>query len=101
LPVSLPAVIERYQHRYFKIKLSGDPGHDIERLRAVLATIAQYVSDARYTLDANEQYADCEALEHLLQGLRDLPQPLCIEQPLLREASRAPALKALRPLPRC
>jgi hypothetical protein len=96
LPVSLPAVIERYGHRYFKIKLGGDPARDMARLRAILATLARSVRDARYTLDANEQYAERDPLEALVAGLRDLPQPLYIEQPLPREASVAPALKSLR-----
>src|SRR5207249_10303089 len=55
LPVSLPAVIERYGHRYFKIKLGGDPVHDIERLRAVLSVLRRSVATMHYTLDANEQ----------------------------------------------
>jgi hypothetical protein len=49
LPVSLPAVIERYQHRYFKIKLSGDPGHDIERLRAVLLGLTHRERNGHYS----------------------------------------------------
>jgi hypothetical protein len=96
LPMSLPAAIERYGHRYFKVKLRGDPAHDIARLRAVLATLARSVPDPHYTLDANEQYADRDTLEALLEGLRNLPPPLYIEQPLPREASLAPALKSLQ-----
>jgi len=96
LPASLPAVIERYGHRYFKIKLGGDATSDIERLRAVLATLARSARDARYTLDANEQYADLDALQRLLEQLRGMPLPLYIEQPLPREASLAPALKSIR-----
>jgi hypothetical protein len=87
LPVTLPSVIERYGHRYFKVKVGGDPVRDLERLRAVLSVLRQSAGDFRYTLDGNEQYADPEALLELLVGLRDLPAPLYIEQPMPREQS--------------
>jgi len=94
LPISLRAVIERYGHRSFKIKLGGDPASDLSRLRAVLAVLDQSVGSYRYTLDGNEQYASMEALAALLDGLRSLQTPLYIEQPVPRELSLATPLPA-------
>ncbi len=94
LPVSLRAVIRRYGHRSFKIKLGGDPGSDLARLRAVLAVLDAEAGAYRYTLDGNEQYASMEALGELLRGLATLPPPLYIEQPVPRELSLGTALPA-------
>lgn len=92
-PTSLRAAIERYGHRYFKIKLGGDPAADLKRLRAVLAVLKETVAEPLYTLDGNEQYADPESLRALLGGLRKLAPPLYIEQPLPREQSLAGPLR--------
>jgi hypothetical protein len=94
LPISLRAVIERYGHRSFKVKLGGDPANDLRRLREVLAVLDATVGDYRYTVDGNEQYASLDALIELLEGLRTLRRPLYIEQPLPRESSFTTALPA-------
>ncbi len=99
LPVSLRAVIERYGHRSFKIKLGGDPNADLARLRAVLEVLDETVGDYRYSVDGNEQYANADALRELLAGLRALKAPLYIEQPLPRELSLATPLPADPPAP--
>ena len=57
LPISLPAVIERYGMRVFKIKLGGDPAADAARLSDVLGVLDARAPGHRYTLDGNEQYA--------------------------------------------
>jgi len=89
LPISLRAVVRRYGHRTFKIKLGGDPAADRARLRDVLAVLdAECGVDAyRYTLDGNEQYTGMDALRELLRGLAPLRAPLYIEQPVPRELS--------------
>ena len=87
LPISLRAVIRRYGHTCFKIKLGGDPSADLTRLRAVLAVLDAEVGDYRYSLDGNEQYADMSALSELMAGLRSLRAPLYVEQPVPRELS--------------
>lgn len=86
-PVSLRAAIERHGLRYFKLKLGGDPDADIARARAVLEVLAREVAAPAYTLDGNEVYSDRVALRELLAGLRNLPAPLYIEQPLPRDQS--------------
>ncbi|MDM0013729.1 mandelate racemase [Variovorax sp. J22P168] len=104
LPVSLPSVVRRYGHRYFKIKLGGNPAADLARLDAVLAALDAVAPGHRFSLDGNEQYADLPALQELFAGLRALPRMaarpdalLYLEQPLPRDASMAPALAALAP----
>jgi hypothetical protein len=99
LPISLRAVIERYGHRSFKIKLGGDPASDLQRLRSVLAVLDQTASDYRYTVDGNEQYASLDALRELLGGLHDLKAPIYIEQPVPRELSLSMPLPADPALP--
>ena len=103
LPVSLPAVVRHYGHRYFKIKLGGNPTADLARLDAVLATLDAVAPGHHFTLDGNEQYADLQALQALCEGLRALPRIaarpdalLYLEQPLPRDASMDPALAQLR-----
>jgi len=100
LPTSLQAVIARYGHRHFKIKLGGDPGADAERLERVLDLLDTHAPGHQYTLDGNEQYADAEALQPLFDAVRGLPawqrRPqalLYIEQPIARDRSLS------RPLP--
>ncbi|MEJ7688312.1 MAG: mandelate racemase [Variovorax sp.] len=101
LPISLPAVVRRYGHRFFKIKLGGAVDADLKRLDAVLAHSTP-CSPATFSLDGNEQYADVAALQALCDGLRKLPRLaarpdalLYIEQPLARDASMDPSLAAL------
>jgi len=90
LPESLEAVIARYGHRYFKIKVSGDTDADRERLAAI-AAILDRAGDYRITLDGNEQFADLAALDDFLQRLgaepklaRFMASILYVEQPLQR-----------------
>lgn len=102
LPITLPATIERYGVRVFKIKLGGDPAADAARLDAVLSVLDVRAPGHRYTLDGNEQYRDVACLADFLARLRTLPahaaRPdalLYLEQPLPREASLDPALRSL------
>ncbi|MEJ8850003.1 enolase C-terminal domain-like protein [Variovorax rhizosphaerae] len=102
LPVGLPAVVRRYGHRYFKIKLGGDVAADLARLDAVLTTLDSEQPGHCFTLDGNEQYADTDALAALCEGLRTLPRLaarpdalLYIEQPLARDASLEADLASL------
>lgn len=102
LPVSLPAVIARYGHRVFKIKLGGDPRADVQRLAEVLAVLDRDAPGHRYTLDGNEQYGDTAAISELFARLASLPayaaRPdalLYLEQPLPRDRSFDGALPPL------
>ncbi len=91
LPESLEADIRRYGLRYFKIKLSGDIDHDLERLRKIDSVLDSQNVDARVTLDGNEQFENMDALAELLCALAADSEPtrllrglLYIEQPLNR-----------------
>ena len=93
LPTTLEGAIERYGHRYFKLKIGGDPDADLERLRRIAAVLDR-ATRYRYhvTLDGNEQYADAGAVAALLEaigaesGLRRFHDAIrFVEQPLARE----------------
>ena len=94
LPISLRAVIERYGHKSFKIKLGGDPASDLQRLRQVLSVLDACVGNYSYTVAGNEQYPNLDAFDALLAGLTDLKPPLYIEQPVPRELSLSTTLPA-------
>ena len=101
LPVSLVETIERYGHRYFKLKLGGDVDADIARLAAI-ARILDRLPSYSVTLDGNEQYPDFDAVARLLARLQEVAElrrlaaaVLYFEQPLARHEQRAvpPALR--------
>ncbi len=88
--------------RYFKLKLNGDPAHDAERLIRIGKELGRLPYDYKVTLDANEQYADLDALAALAERLdRDAAlkpiaaRLLYIEQPMPRDITRKSPLGAL------
>ena len=88
--------------RYFKLKLNGDPVHDAERLTRIGTELATLPHDYSVTLDANEQYADLNALGALVERLDrdDALKPIAskllyIEQPMPRDITRQSPLGAL------
>jgi hypothetical protein len=99
LPRSLAAVIARHGHRFFKIKLAGDPAKDAGRVADVLDVLDRLVPDHRYTLDGNEQYDGASSLAEFFRRLTALPcfkrRPdalLYVEQPVSRDFSLDRAL---------
>ena len=88
--------------RYFKLKLCGDPEGDAVRLTGIGKELARVPHDYRVTLDANEQYADLNALSALVDrldhdgALRPIAARLLyIEQPMPRDITKAAPLGAL------
>ncbi len=88
--------------RYFKLKLNGDPAHDADRLIRIGKELSGLPYDYKVTLDANEQYADLDALAALADRLdRDsalkpiAAKLLYIEQPMPRDITRKSPLGAL------
>src|SRR5262249_48844430 len=88
--------------RYFKLKLNGDPAHDADRLIRIGKELSRLPYDYKVTLDANEQYADLDALAALADRLdRDgalspiASKLLYIEQPMPRDITRKSPLGAL------
>lgn len=78
--------------RYFKLKMSGDPVADRERLVAIVRMLDGIGIDYRFTLDANEQYPSHDALAKLIDTMLNDPafgqaaqRLLYVEQPLPRE----------------
>ena len=98
----MPTRNENAGARYFKLKLNGDPAHDAARLTRIGKELATLPHDYRVTLDANEQYADLNALGALVERLdRDgalkpiAAKLLYIEQPMPRDITRQSPLGAL------
>ena len=96
LPETLEDVVRRYGHRWFKLKVGGDPAADVERLAAIAATLdAHFASRGeRYqaSLDGNEQYESADGVLELWSRMRKdarLKQLsasiVFIEQPIKRE----------------
>jgi L-alanine-DL-glutamate epimerase-like enolase superfamily enzyme len=90
LPETLEEVIAAYGNRYFKLKLSGDPHADVERLVRIAAVLDR-LPDYTVTLDGNEQYADPSAIAGFWRKVETTPAltrlvaaTLCLEQPLPR-----------------
>jgi len=92
-PESLRAIIARYGHRYFKIKLGGDVDADVARLAAI-ASVLDSMHDYAVTFDGNEQFADVAAVRALHDAVTRNPSlrrlarsVLYLEQPLARAAT--------------
>ena len=91
LPETLEQVIERYGHRWFKVKLSGDVAQDVERLAAIASVLDRPGTPYQATLDGNEQFESAEAALALWRAVRADPRLMrfaaavaYIEQPVKR-----------------
>jgi hypothetical protein len=103
LPETLEEVIERYRHRWFKLKVSGDLEADRERLSAIAAVLDERIGDPyRATLDGNEQFSDVEGVMRLWRDIGQEPRLrrlassiVYIEQPIKRAHALAGDVSAL------
>ncbi|MCA9297682.1 MAG: hypothetical protein KDA28_01370, partial [Phycisphaerales bacterium] len=90
LPVSLEENIRVYGLHWFKLKVCGDHDADVERLSQILDVLP---SDARITLDGNEQFQCVGDVRRMIEGLDDTRRMsltsrlVLIEQPLARASS--------------
>ena len=66
--------------RHFKVKISGDPDLDEDRIRAV----AESVKHAELWIDANQSYTLSQAIR-LLRQIENLPSVKVFEQPLISQ----------------
>ncbi|MDP3354503.1 MAG: hypothetical protein Q8M51_01385 [Polaromonas sp.] len=94
LPATLEAAIAAYGLHHFKLKLSGRPDADMDRLSQIAAVLDARAADYRVTLDGNETFADAEALGAFWPTLKQAPQlagllrrTLLLEQPLARRVA--------------
>lgn len=101
LPHSLVECIRRYGLKYFKMKLSGNMDHDIDRLSQIANLLRCEVGPAmRLTLDGNEQYNDIVSFRESWETLRSVPEIrqmideslLFVEQPLHRDHALDPTV---------
>jgi hypothetical protein len=94
LPETLEEVIERYGHRYFKLKVAGDVAADLARLCAIAAVLDRSREPYFASLDGNEQYEDMQGVVELWRRMQAEPRLarlvssiLFIEQPIRRQAA--------------
>lgn len=99
LPQSLAANIETYQLTHLKIKLCGDAGRDLDRLRQIAGLMGNRCA---FTLDGNEQYTEVEPFRKLWETLqgdaslsRFLNGLLFVEQPLHRDNALGSEVKLM------
>lgn len=106
LPETLAEVVARYGHRWFKLKVAGDVGADVERLAAVAAVLDRSPGPYRATLDGNEQYADAGGalelwrrvaadgrLARLASSIAFIEQPIGRQRALAEDVSRLAGAK--------
>ncbi len=108
LPETLEEVVRHYRGRFYKLKVSGSIGADLDRLTRIAAVLDRETDDYRATLDGNEQYDDVEGIAELWRRMREAPAlrrladaVLYIEQPIKRAAALSRSVSALareRPL---
>ena len=99
LPQSLAANIETYRLTHLKIKLCGDAGQDLDRLRQIAGLMGDQCA---FTLDGNEQYTEVEPFRKLWETLqgdarlsRFLNGLLFVEQPLHRDSALRSEVKLM------
>jgi enolase-like protein len=102
LPETLEEVIERYGHRWFKLKVGGDVKADIERLGAIASVLDGIAEPYHATLDGNEQFADVEGILQLFKRIKAEPRLkrlassiVFIEQPVKRSHALSGDISAL------
>jgi hypothetical protein len=95
-PETLEEYVVRHGLRYFKVKISGNPSEDLDRLSRIWNVVARHADRPKLTLDGNEAFTDLEAFYDFVLHFEDhLPaafaQTLLIEQPLTRRLTLDPS----------
>jgi len=96
LPETLEEVVARYGHRWFKLKVGGDAGADVERLAAIASVLDRIPEPYHASLDGNEQYENVEGVLELWRRMKAEPRLrrlvagiVFIEQPIKRQNALA------------
>jgi hypothetical protein len=102
LPETLEEVIQRYGHRWFKLKVSGELAADLDRLAAIASVLDRIAEPYQATLDGNEQFTDADEVIRLWNKIREQPRLkrlasgiAFIEQPIKRSHALAGDISAL------
>ncbi len=102
LPQALDEVIAAYGHRHFKIKVSGHPDADVERLASIAWLLGARLDAYQVTLDGNEQFESADAVADFLDRVDRDPRLkrlrasiLFFEQPIARNAALSTSVAAL------
>lgn len=102
LPETLEAVVARYQHRWFKLKVGGNQAADLQRLIAIAHVLDQMPHAYQASLDGNEQYDDVESIAALWKAMRSekrlqrlVSSVVFIEQPIKRYNALSKDISAL------
>jgi hypothetical protein len=102
LPESLEEVVACYGHRYFKLKVAGDPGADLDRLGDIAAVLDRIETPYFVSLDGNEQYNETATLVGLFRRMKEtaalrrlVSAIMFIEQPITRVHALASDISAL------
>ena len=98
----LPEMLEEYVHQdglhYFKLKLSGDRRHDLQRMARIWEVLPMD-GGTQLTMDANEAYLDLDEFEAFVHDLEQqqlglFQHLLWIEQPMPRALTFDPKAAA-------
>ena len=96
LPETLEEVVARYGHRWFKLKVAGNPRSDVERLVEIAAVLDRIGEPYQATLDGNEQFDAAEEVLELWRRMKAEPRlrrlaaaVAFIEQPVKRAKALA------------
>src|SRR5438309_4402415 len=102
LPETLGEVVARYGHRWFKLKVGGDAGADVERLAAIASVLDRIPEPYHASLDGNEQYESVEGVLELWRQMaassrlkRLVSSIVFIEQPIKRQNALAADVSVL------
>ena len=94
LPETLEEVVGAYGHTYFKLKVAGDVGADVARLRAIAGVLDTSAAPYFVTLDGNEQYESVDDVVELWEAMSRTPalgrlvdSILFVEQPIARKTA--------------
>lgn len=94
LPATLQDAISHYGLHHFKLKLSGKPDADVDRLSRIASVLQAHAKDWRVTLDGNETFSDAQALGEFWRALVAAPaartllqRTLLLEQPVARKVA--------------
>lgn len=97
-PETLEEYAQRDGLRYFKVKISGNTGADLDRLARMWDRVMSRIPEVAITLDGNEAYTDIAAFETFVDQFESgqpglFQHTLFVEQPLARALTLDPATK--------